>query len=146
MVNTVSPSHWGERHFYNRSLTLRSRSTVTGLSDYHSSTVKCKVSMRRCYYLCTMLPLRSILSVPMVAPVETEEAAKLLRRRTVCERPIVGGLSRVRDLRRKSPREARSPPMDDSKTLTFWSELINCPTHLVIQRQQPLRLHTGQLN
>jgi hypothetical protein len=51
-----------------------------------------------------MLLLRSVFSVPMLEPVETEEAAKL-RRRSVCKRPIMGGLSRVRDLRRRSPRE-----------------------------------------
>lgn len=92
-----------------------------------------------------MLLLRSIFSVPIPVQLEAEEAAKLLRRRSVCKRPVMGGLSRLRDLRRKSPREAWSRPMDDSKTPTFWSELINCPTHLVTQRQQPLGFHTGQL-
>jgi len=92
-----------------------------------------------------MLLLRSIFSVPMPEQVEAEEAAKLLRRRSVCKRPVMGGLSRLRDLRRKSPREAWSRPMDDSQTPAFWSELINCPTHLVTQRQQPLGFHTGQI-
>ena len=86
-----------------------------------------------------MLFLRSVFSAPMAAPAEAEEAAKLPRR-SICKRSITGGLSRVRDFRRKLPREAWSRPMDDSKTLPFWSQLINSPIHFVTQHPQHVSL------